>query len=214
MFKKIDHIIVSIICFFLGIFLVSQAISGREYARVIQPENNATLVLEVAKLTKSNADLRLEVKKLTANYNVYQNSTSSSKDLYDQYQADSLKLDLVNGLLSNEGQGVKITIDGRLSQAQVVDLVNAIKNIGSSQIEVNNVRLVISTSLGQFANLQRYEILVVGNSQLLKSSMERKGGIVEQIMTKDLKITIESKDSIKLPQAEPIHFIYAKPIAK
>ena len=77
MFKKNDYVIISVICFFFGIFIYMQYRGANEYSQVTQPETNAILALEVSKLTKTNADLRQEVKKLTADLDTYKNSSAS-----------------------------------------------------------------------------------------------------------------------------------------
>lgn len=209
MFKKTDNIIISVICFFLGIFLVSQYYSGIEVSKITQPENNEVLAIEVSKLTRSNAELRSEVHDLTANLDSYRNSSESSKKVYDQYLSDIEKFSVVNGDKKTSGQGVIMDISGDLVTPQVVDLVNAIKNIGAEIIEINGKRLVLNSEMSQFENLGRYEIKVLGNSTLLKSAMERKGGIVDQISTKDIVFSISKSDNIEIASATPINLKYA-----
>jgi len=202
----------SIICFFLGIFLISQYFSGKKYREVTQPENNAVLALEVSKLTKSNADLRNEVQNLTLDLETYNNSTESRQKYYDQYEIDSERLDNINGATSKIGQGVVLQIKGSLTAPQLVDLINAIKNIGAEIISINDKRLVLNTALSQFSGMQYYEVKVLGNSNLLKSAMERKGGIVDQITTKDINFVILERESIEISAGEQIRFNYAKVI--
>lgn len=210
MFKKSDIIIISVICFFLGIFLVSQYYSGIEVNKISQPKNNEVLAIEVSKLTRSNAELRREVFDLTANLDSYRNSSESNKKAYDQYLSDIDKFDVVNGSKSTSGQGVIINISGDLVTPQVVDLVNAIKNIGAQIIEINGKRLVVNTEMSQFSNLDHYEIKILGNSTLLKSAIERKGGIVDQISTKDIVFSVVTSDNIEIGTSSPINFKYAR----
>jgi len=210
MFKKNDYIIISLICFFLGIFLVSQYYSGKEVKRIIQPENNEVLAIEVSKLTRTNADLRREAEDLTANLNSYRNSSLSSKKAYDQYLSDMEKFKTINGEKATSGQGIVIKIEGNLVTPQIVDLINAIKNMGAEIIEINGKRIVINTELGQFANQNPYEIKVLGNSALLKSAIERKGGIVEQISTKDIVFNVLGSDNIEIGSVNPLVLKYAR----
>lgn len=210
MLKKNDYIIISIICFFLGIFLITQYYSGKEYDKVIQPENNAVLALEVAKLSKTNADLRTEVKDLTSSLEKYQSTSESSKSAKAAYQIDFDRLDIINGAKPKTGQGVDITVDGKLNTAALVDLTNAIKNIGGEIISINGTRLVLNTNLSQFSNVSHNNFYVLGNSSLLKSALLRKGGIVEQITDQNIKFDISEKDSITIPAGQPIIFHYAK----
>ena len=137
MFKKSDYIIISIITFFLGIFIISQTYAVREVKNVIQPQSNEVLALEVAKVTKTNAQLRLEVQNLTHDLDAYKNSSLNSSQSYDKYKSDLERMDLINGLSAQSGQGVIIKITGNLSAPQIIDLVNAIKNIGGEIMSIN-----------------------------------------------------------------------------
>lgn len=210
MVKKSDYIIISIICFFLGVFVYVQYKSSKQYNRVIQPETNAVLALEVSKLTATNSDLRSEVQKLTADLDTYQSSSSSEQKLFEKYQSDYEKYNILSGAEEAFGQGVIISIDGKMIAPQMVDLVNAIKNIGSSIISVNDGRILLNTDLGSLAGHDKYEIRVLGNSSLLSSALTRSGGIVDQISSKDMKIIVSEKDNVKIEGGEPLNFIYAR----
>lgn len=209
-FKKTDYIIISIICFFLGIFLMTQYYTGREYLKVVQPENNASLALEVAKLTKSNADLRVDVKKLTADLETYKDSSNSSHQFYEKFLSDKERFSHIIGESQRSGQGVKISILGKLETYELVDLINAIKNIGYSFISINGERLMVNSDLSYFAKENSYEIMIIGNSSLLKSAIERKGGIIDQMSSKNLSITIEKLDEIIIPAGSPLVFKYGR----
>lgn len=210
MFKKTDKIILATIGFFLGIFIVTQFYSTKAIKKVTQPENNEVIVLEVAKLSKTNADLRNEVKALTTSLDSYNNSSQTAQDALFQYQSDIIRYDNINSAKSISGQGVLITVDDMTLTPQIVDLVNAIKNIGYESIQINNTRLSINTNLGQFSGLPKYEISVLGNSKLIKSALERKGGIIEQITINKNKINIEEKTNIELKEGKPLQLKYAK----
>ena len=210
MFKKNDYIVISIICFFLGIFVVSQIMATKKYKTLIQPENNEVLAIEVGKQTKVNSELRSEVKDLTAKLDTYKNSTESSQKAVELYKSDLGRLSIINGEVDKSGQGVVIAIAGKLGVPQVVDLINAIRNIGADIISINDKRILVNTSFNQFNGLDKYEIKVLGNSKLLKSAMERKGGIVEQISTKDINFNIEEKTELTVPAGREIKFKYAR----
>jgi uncharacterized protein YlxW (UPF0749 family) len=212
MFKKSDYIIISVLLFFLGIFMVTQYKAGKEYINAIKPETNAVLAVEVSKLTKSNSDLRTQVRALTLDLDVYKNTSESKKVLYDKYAKDKEELSVINGLLPKSGQGVALKVEGRMVTAQIVDLVNAIRNIGSDLIVVNGSRLMINTDLSLFSGQNNYDILIYGNGKMLKSALERKGGIVEQISTKDMRISVEERDNIVVPTGTSMVIKYSKSI--
>lgn len=209
-FRKADKIILATIGFFLGIFAVTQFYSTQAIKKVAQPENNEVLVLEVAKLARTNADLRSEVKNLTVSLDGYNNSSQTAQEAMQQYQSDIIRYDNINSAKSISGQGVVITVDDMLLTPQIVDLVNAIKNIGYESIQINGTRLSINTNLGQFSGLPKYEVLVLGNSKLIKSALERKGGIIEQIATNKSKFSVDEKDNLGLMEGKPLQLKYAK----
>lgn len=210
MFKKSDYIIISIICFFLGIFIISQIMATKKYQNLIQPENNEVLAIEVGKQTKVNSDLRSDVKDLTAKLDIYKSSTESSQKAVELYKSDLERFTVINGEKEKTGQGVLISIDGSLSTPAVVDLINAIRNIGADLISINDKRILVNSYLNQFNGLSHYDIKVLGNSKLLKSAIERKGGIVEQISTKDIKFNVEEKTDLTIPVGPTIKFKYSK----
>lgn len=210
MFKKNDYIILSVICFFLGLFIYMQYRGAQEYSRVIQPETNAIVALEVSKLTKTNANLRQEVRKLTTDLDTYKNSSASEQELYQKYLKDTEKFDIINGEKGASGRGIKIIIEGQMLVPQMVDLVNAIKNIGSDLLSINGQRILLTANLVNFAHQDKLQITVLGNSKLLKSAIERKGGIVEQISTKEMKISIEESEDLSVPAGAPIQLIQAR----
>ncbi|MEI6498887.1 MAG: DUF881 domain-containing protein [bacterium] len=215
MLKKSDYILLGFISFIIGIFLVSQVYASKKTQIITQPENNEVLALEVAKLTRSNADLRVEVQSLTRDSDTYKNKSTSSAQTYEKFQSDLNRMNSINGVTEERGQGVIINISGQMSVAQVVDFVNAIKNIGSEILSINDTRLVLSTDLSIFANSDSSEIKILGNSNLLKSAIERKGGILDLIASKSIKVNIATSDDIVIPAShQPLEFKYLKFITK
>jgi len=200
--KKYDFVIISIVCFIFSVVIFSQIISAKEYKTLIEPENNAVLALEVAKLNKSNADLRQEVKKLTNDLDTYKNHSQSYEELQKKYKSDLEKFEILNGTLPATGQGVVIKIQGKLSTPELVDLANAIKNIGAGLISINDTRLTLYTDIYQFSQAQEYTIRVLGNGQLLKSAIDRRGGILEQLNMKDKKVSISEIETMTIPMSQ------------
>ncbi len=215
MFKKIDYIIIFFCCTFLGIFIISQVYARKEVKKVIQPENNEVLAIEVSKLTRSNADLRIEVRELTDNLDNYRKTSQSAQNSYSQYLNDEMRLDLINGQVPSSGQGIVMSVHGQLVLPQMVDLLNAIRNSGGELISINDVRLMTNSNISLFLEGDRKEVKILGNSHLLKSALERKGGIIEQLSNKQMWFTIEEKDIIQIPSSkESIQLKYSKVITK
>ena len=210
MFKKTDIVVVSAVALLLGVFVVTQFYSAKDYKKATEPQNNEVMAIEVANLTKANAGLRQEAVDLTQSLDSYKNASESSKKSQEAYLADIDRYDVINGLKRAEGQGVIVGVDGLLSSPQITDLINAIKNIGGELIAINGERIEINTYLAKYSGMKKYEIKVLGNGNLFKSALERKGGIVEQISNKDIHFSISEQTNLEVPVGEAIKFNYAK----
>jgi uncharacterized protein YlxW (UPF0749 family) len=210
--NKKDILILSLISLILGILFVKQFYISKEVEKLKAGEENQLLALEISKLLKANTDLRLEIQDLSITLEKYQKSLEDKKSAAEELSKNLEKYKIIAGTNKIEGQGVEILISKDLEKEQMVDLVNALKNIGVEGISINGIRLTISsyftaTLNGLFLNSQKlespYKILVVGNASLIKEALERRGGIIEQIKagSKEAEIKIEKKDKIILEAA-------------
>lgn len=207
MFHRSDYIIFTIICLLLGVFLTRQYIASKQIKTITQPESTEVLALEVAKLTKSNSDLRYQILKLTLDLDKYQDSKEVAKKVSNELET----LQIVNGEKSAPGQGVIIQIDKPLEQTQLIDLVNALKNIGTYTISINNQRITANFFIPNNYFSSPYEVKALGNKTLLESALNRKGGIIEQIAGDERdKFKILTTDDLTIPQGQPIEFKFAK----
>lgn len=194
MFARRDYIIINIVCLILGFIIVRQFYLHKQVTQVSQPESGNSMALEVTELIKTNDTLRKEINKLTENKNKLNESTNSSQKAYEVLQEDINTYNIILGLTSVEGPGAEITFDDKLDSTQVVDLINAIKNIGAEAISINNRRLSPNTTLEQGIFYPPTTIQVIGDVDILKDSLVRPGGIIEQIGTG----SVEKKDKLLL----------------
>jgi uncharacterized protein YlxW (UPF0749 family) len=212
MYKKKDIIILTVIGIVFGFLVICQLRLTHEAKRIQTGEDNQILALEIAQLTRTNSDLRLEVKELSTTQEKYLKSLEDRKSASEELAKNLEKYQIIAGAKKMEGQGVEIRIEGAIGQEQLVDLVNALRNIGIEGMSINNKRFLISSYFQQTADGLYLEetkitspilIAVTGNGPLIKESLLRHGGIIEQIKEgdKNIKITVEQKEKIILPSA-------------
>jgi len=79
------------------------------------------------------------------------------------------------------GPGIEINFDDKVSSTQMVDLINAIKNIGCEVIAINDQRVVLNTSISEGFFNSPTNVKAIGDKELLFQALERTGGILEQI---------------------------------
>jgi len=180
MFEK-KKLLVGIIGVVLGFVVIQQFYLHNKISQTVQPENENNLALEVSELIKTNEDLSQEVKDLTAEHD---NLSRSAEDaaIANATLEDNLKKDeIILGLTDVKGEGVEINFDNKISSTELIDLLNAIKNIGADAIQINDQRLTMSTYIKPgFFNAPTV-IKVIGDKNLLYDSLVRPGGILDQI---------------------------------
>lgn len=201
MFKRTDYIIISMTCFVLGIALMSQFYSSKSSKNLLQPENNDVLAVEIEKIAKTNSAMKINIAELTKKYNDILVS-SNPENSYARYQEDMNKYDQDNGATPVSGQGAEININGTLSTAQLVDLTNALKNIGAEHISINEKRITLTTYIDSAIFSTPYKVNALGNSNLLESALTRKGGIIEQIQSKNINAKVNKRNMITIPSGE------------
>lgn len=210
MLKRSDYIILGLICFILGFVIISQYFASINVKKLLQPENNDVMALEIEKVAKSNAFLNGEVARLTKNYDDYKNSLGNSATSRQKMQEEISSLNAINGVTQLSGQGVVITAVGDLSTANLIDLVNALKNIGAEAISINNQRILINSYISSQNYSSPLSIISLGNSSVLESALNRRGGIIEQISSKSVKINVEKNDSVTIPAGDELKYDFAE----
>lgn len=197
--RKKDWLILSLAAVFLGVAITLQ------YSSLISPksiESNEVMALEIEKIVRTNSELKNQVSNITKKNQSYRDSLNDQSRLEEQINSELEELKVVNSHSNLSGQGVLITLSGRILEAQLVDLINAIKNIGCDGISINGERLTLYSAI----NISKYpvspiSIEIVGNSSLIYSALSRKGGIVEQLQSRSIDVKIDNRDRITLVAA-------------
>ena len=192
-------IYVLLACALLGFILARQFYLHEEVKRVTQPENEKELALEVSQLIKSNKDLQQELDQLNNQYGALHQTTinrqaaqTSLKNSIDEYQ-------IILGTIAIKGQGIILETNEELTLTQITDLVNALRNIGAEAIEINGKRITLTSGWDKGSFKSPFRIKAIGDSRILKESLERRGGILEQI---GLSIPVKERDELHLAAAK------------
>ena len=199
--KKITfpkEIIVFIATMLLGIIVVQQIYLHRKIGEISQPDQTQALGLEVSQLYKNNVKLQEELDQLIGEKQKTSQSLADREAATVNLEETLEKYQIIAGIKAVEGQGVKIQISDKLEIVQLVDLVNALRNIGAEAISINNRRIGLKTGIdGSFQ--APYEILVIGDSEVLSNSLTRPGGIIAQIGE---KMEVTKMDLVLIPSLE------------
>ena len=109
------------------------------------------------------------------------------------------------------GSGVELVVDGDITTAWIIDLVNELFNNGAEAVSVNGIRLVNNT-MG-FDTLPQGQILLngsitpppytfeaIGEPRTIESALQLPGGILDRLQRNFEAVTVEvvAKDIIRM----------------
>ena len=214
--------LLTLMCLFIGFAIVTQL---RTYDKI--NGDIATMSLEersnlVISLIDRKGTTQREIDQIKLKNEEYRRAQNNGQSTMSQLVTDLSKWRAINGAVQVRGQGVQIVVDYPLRAADVMALVNEIRNGGAEAIAINNQRIVARTtitetegvlSINGIVQSAPYTITALGDSQTLMGALNRIGGLIRIWNEIDgVAITIEPRDSLtipRLPDRQP--FRYAQP---
>lgn len=185
-----------IVMIVFGFLLVQQLQVGGRIEQVTDPAKSNAISVEVAELIKGNKKLQEELQTLQDQKLSLSESSSSTSQTDASLSEQSKELKILTGETDITGPGVEITFDKSLQLTQLVDLINALRNIGAEAISVNDTRIIGSTHISSTLGTAPITVRAIGNKDVLHDSLLRRGGIMEQIGSDGQATT---KDSLDIP---------------
>lgn len=202
-----------IVALILGVLVRWQADNRQNIAQAQTPEAQEVVAVEVARLTNANSDLRKQLTDVAQREFELQQAIVDKQSASKTYLEERDKADLVIGDVSVTGPGIRLVINDSLTNAQVTDVLNALKNIGAEAISINDHRVTPWFSEWRTSLTAPYTIVALGSPPVLATSLTRRGGIIDQIelAAGALDLNVEQSDTLTLP-ATPLptmHYIKA-----
>lgn len=178
---KINVIIILIATIFFG-FLITKQLEAKDRvdkATSVQAIND--IASEVAESIKGNEKLRIDLDTLSSQKETLLDTTTSKASSDEAVSEEIGKLKVETGQTNVTGSGVEIKFQNSLQLTQLVDLTNALRNIGADAISINGTRVVAETALTDQMGVSPVTFKVIGDKKVLADSLQRNGGIIEQI---------------------------------
>lgn len=194
MSNKKNIILVSIIALILGVLIVRQFYLQKRLSKISHPQVGEALAYQVAELIKGNTESRVQIAKLQEQYDKMQKSSTDLQSAKETLDEKNKTYEIILGKAKTEGPGVAITFNDKIHSTQLVDLLNALKNIGVEAISINSQRITPASSITEGLFNPPVVIQAIGDKNLLADSLTRPGGIVSQIGFGD----VSEKDIIKM----------------
>lgn len=215
----------AILCFTLGILLVTQFRTQVRITKTIVPLTSAEQVSMISGLVENNAQLRKEVETLESEVTGFRTDNAAGTSNIEGLTTETEQMKILNGLVSVTGSGVRIVANAPLKPVEVQDLLNELRNSGAEGMSLNEHRVVARSSVMAGDNGRcivdgidmagPYVFEALGEPDTLQTALERKGGMLSLIRYNygEDTVRIYTADDLVLPVYEDgYEFTYAKPV--
>jgi len=154
------------------------------------------------RLADEQSDLEAERRQLSSGASGSQAAIEAARQRLDT-------LGILAGTVGAEGTGVEVFISdpkGEVRAAQMLDLVEELRDAGAEAIQVGDARVVASTAFtdvdGGIAvdgvkQTAPYTVLAIGDSQTMSTALEIPGGVIASL-PKQAKGTVAEKDDVRI----------------
>lgn len=226
-------ITIGIMCFLLMFMITWQirtiSVSDSEILR-LKSENE---LRDEVNQWKDMYNLSLEKNdELRAKIEEYKNASAKSSSTVALIKKELDDAGIIAGLVDVKGEGLKITLDDTRAINQIAidaggydpnvfvihdtDLLMVINELfaaGAEAISINGQRIVTRTEIrcvGPVVSINgaRYsapfEILAIGDADILEGSMKLRGGIIDSLKQASIDVTMEKMEEVVVPKYEKV----------
>lgn len=221
---------IAMVCLVLGLMISYQYKASTSEPSTASSYRWSEQTVELENLRKQNDALVNEVVSLRSKL-AMTDSNQQTAALKDELA----KANLSAGLLPVVGSGIIVTINDSSSALLAGDdpndyivhdwnllfIINELKAAGAEAISVNGERITASSEVRCagptiLINLTRltppFEIKATGNATALESSLRLKGGEIEALILRGIKVNIQKADYIEIPAFRgAVKYEYSKP---
>jgi uncharacterized protein YlxW (UPF0749 family) len=217
------QLLLTIVCFFLGLLLVAQFRVQRMAGNSLLSASSADQLVIISSLVENNTRLREEMETLEEQISEYQQTTRPA--VLETLVEELNKVRIINGLVEVSGAGIEVGLDGPISVLDLQDLLNELRNAGAEALTINGERLilysvVVSTEGGGMmvngvALSRPYVLQAIGDPETMETAMLRSGGLLDNMERhyEGLAVSVIKRERMVLPVYRgDIEFVYASPV--
>lgn len=217
------QLLLTIVCFILGLLLVAQFRTQRMTSRSLLSASSADQLAMISSLVENNARLREEMEALEEQLSEYQQATGRA--MLGALVQELNKIRIINGLVEVSGAGVEVTIDGPIGVVDIQDLINELRNAGAEALTINGERLTLYSVIASTEDgvmivngmkpSRPYILQAIGQPETLETALLRRGGLIATLERNydGLAVSVIRRERMVLPVYKgAIEFVYASPI--
>ena len=173
--------------------LKAQALATRS----ITPDSSAQTAVTSLELTRTHLQLTKQQADLSTKLTLLQASSQQAQASHAQTITEHETNQILLGTTSVSGPGIRLTVTGKLLTAsQLIDLVNALRNLGAEAISVNTQRFTGTSWVDEGGIAAPVTVAAIGSQRLLDSGVRQRGGILDEL---GVSATVDDVDTLTLP---------------
>ncbi len=229
--KKVEAIILLIMCFMLGAAIAVQIRTVNNNGTTNSSnQEESNLKSQVLKMKEKYENQYAELEKVTKELESTRQQATSNNSELEELENKIKKDNLILGNTDVTGTGVKVTLtdgketsqidtEGLLIHAEnVLAVVNELKNAGAEAISINGNRIVTTTAISCDGNVivvngekisSPIEILAIGLSEKL-ATLNRAGGTLDYFTSLGKIVEFKKVQNVQIPKfTGTLNFKYA-----
>lgn len=188
------ELLAGLLCAVLGFALVVQVRQTQEADLGSLRETDLVRILD--DLGERNDRLEAEQAELSRTRDELRSGTTAREAAQQAAQQEVDSLAILAGTAPTQGPGIRMTItdaDGALPASALLDAVQELRDAGAEAIQVDDVRVVASTSFTDTGDgvsadgtllVSPYEFLVIGDPGTLDTALRIPGGVESSVSTR------------------------------
>ncbi|CAN5126849.1 DUF881 domain-containing protein [soil metagenome] len=211
----------------LGFLLIVQGRGSDGLGARLEAEREEDLARILADLSTQSDQLQTEIARLQLQLQAFRSSAAQERLALRSLRERLATLQVLAGTVAVRGQGVRVTVSDpyrRVTQAQLVDTVQELRDAGAEAIAVSGVRLVASSAFttrggGRLfvdgrALAAPYRIEAVGSAATMAEALDIPGGAVDSLESLPrVEVLVEQLAEVVVPaRARPQRFVHGTPV--
>jgi len=208
----------------VGFLLVGQWRGYASLSSDLSRQSDQSLGIIIEEITAENSELRNEVLRLELRMLEAEREGIDRSEVLNEAAKELSGLRVMAGLSAASGPGVTIVIEDQekvLLAQDFVALVHDLRAGGAEAISVDGKRVIgISGFAGEGGDLEMdgaalahsHHVVALGSPSDLEQAVELPGGFVSTLSTfPGVTIEVSQEESLMVPAADTIQFIYGEP---
>jgi uncharacterized protein YlxW (UPF0749 family) len=218
---------IALACGVLGFLLVTQLRAGESLGTQLEGEREEDLATILANLSAESDRLQSEFTDLRLTLLAFEESAERDGLAMRNLERRLQDFSILAGVVAAEGEGIVLTVDdprGALGPEHLVDTVQELRDAGAEAIDVNGVRLVVSSAFTVRNNrllvdgtpvTSPYRVAAVGPAETMARALAIPNGVVDTLERAGdgVTATVDSRAQLTVPaRGQPTSFVFGEPV--